>query len=173
MPSRTVPGVLVFVVRHGCAGWKSEWDGDDAERPLDEAGRAQAEALARVLAERRPRRLRSSPARRCVESLLPLADRLGLEVEVTGRLAVGPPPSDVLALLHEPESDHAVLCTHGEVMEQLLGALRWQGLVVLGDGAGASLLAKGNGWALELGDGQPRLARLADTPERSCPHHTR
>jgi phosphohistidine phosphatase SixA len=167
-----VPDVLVYVVRHACAGWKSAWDGDDAERPLDEAGEAQAEALARVLAQRRPRRLYSSPARRCIDSLLPLARLSGLEVEMCERLAVGTPLDDLLALLHEPGSDHAVLCTHGEVMGQLLAALRRQGLeVTIGDPSDEELLAKGNGWELHLGDGPPRLARLAPFPPRPCPAH--
>jgi 8-oxo-dGTP diphosphatase len=167
-----VPDVLVFVVRHACAGWKSEGDGDDAERPLDEAGQAQAEALAGVLTGRRPRRLRSSPARRCVDSLVPLARRTGLEVERCERLSVGAPTQDLLALLHEPASDHAALCTHGEVMGQLLAELRRQGLEVRGGApSDDELLAKGNGWELELGDGPPRLARLAAFPPRPCPAH--
>lgn len=166
-----MPDVLVYVVRHACAGWKSEWDGDDAERPLDEAGAAQAETLARVLAEHRPRCLRSSPARRCVDSLVPLAQLSGLAVEVSEHLSVGMPLDDLLALLHEPASDHAVLCTHGEVMGQLLAALRRRGLEVTADPSEEELLAKGNGWELELADGPPRLARLAPFPPRACPAH--
>jgi len=38
----------VLLVRHGMAGNRSDWKGGDNDRPLDEAGRQQAEALVTV-----------------------------------------------------------------------------------------------------------------------------
>jgi 8-oxo-dGTP diphosphatase len=39
----------VLIVRHGTAGSKSRYKGDDRKRPLDKRGRAQAESLVGVL----------------------------------------------------------------------------------------------------------------------------
>jgi len=48
--------------------------------PLSEAGRAQAAALARSLADEGIGRLFSSPFLRCIETAAPLAERLGLPI---------------------------------------------------------------------------------------------
>ncbi|MGE5764485.1 MAG: NUDIX hydrolase, partial [Mycobacterium leprae] len=44
----------IVVVRHGRAGRRRDWTGDDRARPLDAQGQAQAEALAPLLAAYRP-----------------------------------------------------------------------------------------------------------------------
>ena len=41
----------LYFFRHGPAGSKSAWDGDDADRPLTEKGRALTESVAQRLAE--------------------------------------------------------------------------------------------------------------------------
>src|SRR5439155_13195587 len=46
---RPVTGVVVLV-RHALAGSRENWSGPDAERPLDDDGRATAAALGRLLA---------------------------------------------------------------------------------------------------------------------------
>ncbi|NDD87392.1 MAG: NUDIX hydrolase, partial [Actinobacteria bacterium] len=58
----------IFLVRHAKAGKRSQWDGEDVRRPLDEAGRRQALALADRLSEYNPVALVSSPAVRCRET---------------------------------------------------------------------------------------------------------
>src|SRR3954451_13248239 len=102
----------VFVIRHAYAGERAAWVGPDIERPLDDLGREQAEEIARVAAEQPLTRLVSSPAVRCVETLGPLADKVGLTIDVDGRLAEGAQSADVLAVLAEVPDD-AVLCVHG------------------------------------------------------------
>jgi 8-oxo-dGTP diphosphatase len=72
----------VLVIRHGYAGSRSEWDGPDDERPLDERGRAQAVAMAQVLTWYAPERVLSAPAVRCVQSAQPLAFVTGVPVEI-------------------------------------------------------------------------------------------
>ena len=108
----------VVLLRHASAGDRDEWQHDDRLRPLDDRGRRQALAL-RKLADRGITRVVSSPYVRCVETVEPLAATLGLEVEVDRRLAEGADPDDALALL--AELDGGVACTHGDVIEALLG----------------------------------------------------
>ena len=38
------PTSTILLVRHGKAGSRSQWDGDDDERPLSSSGREQADA---------------------------------------------------------------------------------------------------------------------------------
>lgn len=107
-----------MLLRHASAGDRGAWAGDDLLRPLDERGRRQALAL-RELADRGIRRIASSPYVRCIETVEPLAATLALTIEVDARLAEGADPDDALAFL--AELDGGVACTHGDVVEALLG----------------------------------------------------
>ena len=78
-----------YLVRHAKAGSRNGWVGPDEARPLTRAGREQAEAIMRALGERPVPRTLSSPYRRCVETLQPLATKLGLSVEVVTVLGEG------------------------------------------------------------------------------------
>jgi 8-oxo-(d)GTP phosphatase len=109
----------VLLVRHATAGHRESWDGDDTLRPLDEQGVRQADGLVTRLAGWPIARILSSPYVRCVESVAPLAAARGLEVETTDALAEGTSARDVLALVEN--GDPVVLCTHGDVIEELLG----------------------------------------------------
>src|SRR3954453_420928 len=77
--------MTVVLLRHGSAGDRDRWDGDDRLRPLDKKGRRQAEALRDALLARGVPRALSSPYVRCTETLAPL----GLDVEPDERLAEG------------------------------------------------------------------------------------
>ena len=77
--------MALFLVRHAKAGSRSGWVGPDEARPLSKGGREQAENMARTLAERPVRRILSSPYTRCVETVGPLATKLGLPVEEVRR----------------------------------------------------------------------------------------
>jgi 8-oxo-dGTP diphosphatase len=138
--------VLVRLVRHGCAGDKQQWVGDDAARPLDALGWVQAHALADVLDLEPAGRLLSSPTRRCIATLSPLARRWDVPVVSTDALAVGADVDAVLDLLTTRACDGDVLCTHGEVMEALLARLPVEG--------DDDLLAKGSLWELTVDDGR-------------------
>ena len=77
---------MVYLVRHGDAGSKAEWDGPDLARPLSETGRRQAAGLVARLRRYPVHRILSSPADRCRQTVQPLASRLRLAVEVTDLL---------------------------------------------------------------------------------------
>lgn len=117
----------LILVRHGQAGRKSEWNGDDAVRPLDSKGRRQAQVLAKPLGRFRPSRIISSPYLRCRETVEPLAAALGLRLELSEVLAPDGGDKAVIFVEHLIEAGPAtatvVLSTHREVLVVLLPAL--------------------------------------------------
>lgn len=116
----------LYVVRHAHAGSRSHWDGPDRDRPLSTKGRRQAEAIADALTHVGAGRLVSSPYRRCTQTLESLAIRLGVPVESDDRLAEGSDGVDALSLADElcKEHDAAVVCSHGDVIPEMLRILK-------------------------------------------------
>jgi phosphohistidine phosphatase SixA len=140
---------LIALVRHADAGRRGTVD--DAERALSELGSAQAKGVVEQLAEVSLARVLSSPYVRCRQTVEPLAAARGLPVEDLEALAEGHSAAEVLALLPELAPAGAALCSHGDVIGDVVGVLVELGLVQR-DGA---RWAKGSTWLLEL-DG-PRL----------------
>ena len=105
------------LLRHAAAGDREQWDGDDFHRPLDAKGRRQAEALVEALRPLGVRRVLSSPYVRCVQTVEPLAAALGLPLEQDDRLAEGEGGAAAELLLE----DGVVCCTHGDVLDALVG----------------------------------------------------
>jgi broad specificity phosphatase PhoE len=151
--------VTVYVVRHAKAGSRRNWSGDDVLRPLSKPGRRQAEAIADMLAAAGITRVVSSPYARCVETVEPLATQLGLPVDVSDALTEGAPSSEAVALLDKLAREDAVLCSHGDVIGDLLVHLADQGLR-LDD----SRLEKGSTWVLECSEGRVTAARYVPAP---------
>jgi 8-oxo-dGTP diphosphatase len=114
--------VSIFVVRHAKAGSRDKWDGDDRDRPLSGRGWTQARTIGKRLRRERVTGLYSSPYVRCMQSLVPLGEHLGLDVVADDRLAEGVSFEASLDLLAEA-GDGAVLCSHGDVILELLNAL--------------------------------------------------
>lgn len=77
----------VLVVRHALAGKRSEWTRPDAERPLDEEGRLQAQQLAGLLAAFGVRALYAVPNTRCRQTLEPASALTGVPVHDAPELA--------------------------------------------------------------------------------------
>ena len=143
----------VTIVRHARAISKRQWSGPDHLRPLDEIGQRHALKLVDTLAVTPIRRLLSSPALRCRQTLEPLARRTGLPIETAELLAAHGDARAVLAGLDRDVLANAVLCTHGEVMRPLLRQLRRRQVVIVGEaGARGWLLRKGVVWHLEIGE---------------------
>lgn len=115
---------MILLIRHGRAGKRSAWAGDDRLRPLNAKGRRQAAALPKLLAGFGIERILSSPYRRCVETVEPLAAALRLEIEQRAELAEGADAADVARLLNEAGGTTVALCTHGDVIAEVIGAGR-------------------------------------------------
>lgn len=150
MPGRRV---IVRLVRHASAGTKGSWPGDDADRPLDDEGEAQAQALRRALEPAGVGRLLCSPTARCVQTLEPLAAATDRPAEVLPVLDTDGAGGELRKwLVHEAE-DGDVLCTHGETMLRLLDDLADDAPRIAFD---ADLLAKGTFWELDIDGGRVR-----------------
>ena len=143
---------MLHLVRHADAGNRGAWVGDDFERPLDDFGTMQAEAIAVALVERPVQRILSSPYVRCVDTVVPLGRALGLPVEASDELAEGSYVADALDLLGSlaaAEGD-SVLCSHGDVIPGVLWVLAQYGLDI-GD---LGRCKKGSIWELEVVGGR-------------------
>ena len=151
----------IFVVRHAKAGSRRDWDGDDTERPLTKSGRRQSDEIARHLADQPISGVWSSPAARCVQTVEPLARAHGLDVVREPRLAEGAALDEVLGLLTEVP-DGAVLCSHGDVIPDLLDGLVRRGTHVVG----APEWRKASVWTLDPPgvDGAVATARAEPPP---------
>jgi 8-oxo-(d)GTP phosphatase len=136
----------VFLVRHASAGKRKKWMGDDRLRPLDKRGFREAEGLVGLIQERRPTRVLSSGYLRCRQTVEPLAEALGLKVEERAELAEGALSTEVHRLVDGLSGELPVLCTHGDVMGELLGEES----------------PKGSTWVLEVANGD--LERLEYLP---------
>lgn len=120
---------VIYLVRHAKAGERRVWDGNDVDRPLSKTGWKQSAAVARRLAKKHPTALYASPYVRCMQTLEPLGDLVGLEVQPEQRLFEDEPFEPVLDLLNEVD-DGAVLCSHGDIIPAVIKALVRRGMEV-------------------------------------------
>lgn len=123
----------LFVVRHADAGQRSTWDGPDRTRPLSERGWRQADGLRDAIREHLPVRLLASPYTRCLQTLEPLGAALGLEVEPDDRLGEGAGALGAVELAEELRDGPAVVCSHGDVIPDLLDELLRHGVKLKDD----------------------------------------
>jgi 8-oxo-dGTP diphosphatase len=147
-----------YLVRHAKAGSRERWTAPDTDRPLSAPGRLQAVALAAVLGPN-ARSIKSSPYIRCVETVAPLAEALGLRVAPDDRLAEGADPAWAMAeLVSVPGS---VLCTHGDIMGSIVLSLAGANLPLIG----GPQWAKACTWAFDIRDGQIVGGRYLPPPD--------
>lgn len=149
--------MTIYLVRHGSAGSRDETDPHDLERRIDEVGRRQAEMLVEFLADSRVDEVRSSPAPRCVETVGPLATAHGLDVEPDAALLEGSRIEDSWTLVTKlaAAGRNAVLCSHGDVIPEVVRRAQLRGMEV----PGPSGCSKGSLWTLEWADGSFRSGR--------------
>jgi 8-oxo-dGTP diphosphatase len=137
--------MTLLLVRHGVAERRRDWKQADHLRPLTAKGQQQAEGLVDVLAEYGVRRICSSPYLRCVQTVEPLAAKLGLAVEQLDELADGA-DDDACRLVPGLAGETTVFCTHGDVVPALLSVLAPRAV----RGRADLPLAKGSTWVVDL-----------------------
>ncbi|HEY8167542.1 MAG TPA: histidine phosphatase family protein [Candidatus Limnocylindrales bacterium] len=116
----------LLLLRHAHAGDPMAWSGSDDVRPLSKKGRDQAARMAAFLVRVgvEPDRIVSSPKTRAIETARPVADALGLEVDVDQRLAEAFGLAEIerlLADLGDPE--RPMLVGHDPDFSSLVAAL--------------------------------------------------
>ncbi|MDG4785515.1 bifunctional NUDIX hydrolase/histidine phosphatase family protein [Micromonospora sp. WMMD1102] len=180
------------LVRHASAGKRGTWSGPDTARPLDDAGVAQSRELAGLLAPLRPVRLHSAAARRCVQTLQPLAELLDRPIEVDSAHDEPKPGQDeeenalaaAAALLELARyGEPAAVCSQGKVIPQALlrlaaASTAWPGAAAADESVGAVgperlpgsvqefRTAKGTGWLLAFGGDRLVAASRLDAADR-------
>ncbi len=151
----------LLLVRHASAGARGSGLAD-LDRPLDVRGNAQAAALVDLLAPLlgEDPDIRTSSARRCRETVAPLAARLATPAIIDEGLMEG---CDVGALLIRIEAGierPTLWSSHGDVIPALLDMLALRGLD-LGPGP---RVEKASTWVLRVEDGVALAARHLPPP---------
>jgi len=141
--------MTVLLIRHAHAGSRSEWAGHDAERGLSDRGRKQSKRLVAALRDFDVTRILSSPYVRCVDTVAPLALARDLKVEAVEALAEGS-GLDAIDLVRSLTDDNVALCTHGDVIPEVLIALADEDGLDLGP---HPRQAKGSVWVLHASKG--------------------
>ena len=115
----------LIVLRHAKAKARDSWKGDDLHRPLNGVGAAQAAALTPILDAYGVRRVISSPALRCTQTVEPFAQGISTFLEIDDRLAEDTRFSQVNRSL-SAMLDHkkpVVVCTHRPTLPWVFDAL--------------------------------------------------
>ena len=149
-----------YLIRHAKAGNPDRWDGDDDVRPLSKSGAKQAEGLVSLLAPYAISAVFSSPSLRCVQTVEPLARARHLAIRETPFLAVGGGLKGALRFIEDPKLRDVVLCTHGDVVQELAEELINRRIVKASQGG----LEKGSTWVVEVENGSPVRARYIPAP---------
>jgi len=136
--------VPLFLIRHAVAGVRSSLDPFDDRRELDDGGRHQAQTIAAEWSCDDVEAIFSSPAVRCVQTVEPLAERLGLQVQIATELFEGASSSRSIAYVRSFTGRSVVLCSHGDVIPDVLRNLEVGGSRLEGRGCG-----KGSIWSLD------------------------
>jgi phosphohistidine phosphatase SixA len=126
----------LILVRHASAGDRRDWVGDDRERPLDARGERQARELVERLEPFRVEAIHTSPARRCVQTVQPLAEARGLELSLDDELGEDRQATEGAVLVRRFAGGDVVVCGHGGLEAALHDPPRWRkaGVFVVDDG---------------------------------------
>ncbi|MGI8998214.1 MAG: NUDIX hydrolase [Candidatus Limnocylindria bacterium] len=143
-PTRTM-----LLVRHASAGSRSKWSGEDRDRPLDDCGQAQADELVRLLARFDVGTIVSADNARCIDTVAPFAEALGVPVQeepILSEICYPGREEEAAALMRSTDPDRdAVACSQGDVIPDLIGRiLKADDL----DRPESMVAAKGSVWAL-------------------------
>lgn len=115
----------LILLRHAKALARSEWPGDDDDRPLDALGQIQASKLVSIYQIFNLMQIHTSDAIRCYDTVIPLSKSLGIKLEVTGKLSESSFKKDkerAFDYLKEviKSNKSALLCSHNPILPKLL-----------------------------------------------------
>ena len=117
----------MLLIRHARARERAEWSGDDRRRPLDERGRKQAADLVDALSDYRVARILSSPYDRCIQTVEPLAEARGLEIEIRDELGEERQRDEGVELVRSLLDQDVAVCGHGGLSDDLVGVSQKKG----------------------------------------------
>lgn len=149
--------MTLYLIRHASAGTRSETD-DDLDRTLDPAGFVQAKAITELLGDNGITEVYSSRATRCVQTVEPLAEALGLDVQIDPSLVEGQSATMAVHLVRTlaQAGTSAALCSHGDIIPDTIQTLAREGMVIVGPRS----WAKGSTWELSTRGGDITSAQF-------------
>lgn len=151
--------MTLYLVRHAHAGTRAGWAGaDDFERPLSDKGQSQARHFADEVSGRPIKKLWSSPAVRCVQTLEPLASVLDLAVRANPTLTEGADADEAIAFLLAHARPDAAFCSHGDLIPKMIRRLTAAGMRT----SDPNVSTKGSWWELEVDDDRIVAGRYLD-----------
>lgn len=155
----------VLLVRHAKAGNRTKYVGDDRERPLDDKGRTQAEALVAQLRAYGASEVASADRTRCTQTVQPLADVLGVPIHIEPLLseeeyAADPSGARARARKIAARGGVQVICSQGGVIPDLLEWWAKRDGVVLPPARNR----KASTWVLSFSGGRLVAADHIDSP---------
>ncbi len=151
---------VIYLVRHAWAGRRNDVKEADWQRSLDRRGRTQRRAIRQLLQAHPITRIGASDYRRCIETVEPLSKRMGIPIEFEPALVEGSHPQRMVSLIHELQEEAAVLCTHGDVIGDLIGSLAADGVPL----DGGMAWKKGSIWELRTKAGRVVSGRYVPPP---------
>jgi 8-oxo-dGTP diphosphatase len=157
----------VLLVRHASAGSRGKWNGDDRDRPLDEAGEEQAEELVRLLSRFGVEEIITADNARCVDTVKPLSEAIGVPMHEDPLLSEAGFPGkedaavELLRNLGRP-GGCAVACSQGDVIPELVTRLAAEDDVEVED---PPRLKKAGVWSLSFDDHRLCAADRFPPPE--------
>ncbi|WP_127782678.1 NUDIX hydrolase [Rhodococcus sp. X156] len=164
---RPVDTTTLLLVRHAKAGSRKQFQGDDRLRPLEPVGRQQAAALVPILRAFGATEVHAADLVRCVQTVQPLADALGVPVLTEPALSDKAFESDpalaekrLLEIAELPTTP--VVCSQGDAIPGLLHWLSARDQV----GLPPSRNRKGSTWVLSQQGGRVIEVDHLDTPLR-------
>jgi 8-oxo-dGTP pyrophosphatase MutT (NUDIX family) len=150
----------IYLLRHAWAGKRTDPTTADERRPLDKRGKKQTRALRDLLMAHPITRVGSSNYVRCVDTVQPFAARLGVPVELEASLVEGSHPHRIVGLIADLQEESAVLCSHGDVISDLVGHLFAEGVPM----DGPRNWKKGSIWELRTIDGRVVSGKYVPPP---------
>lgn len=116
----------LVLVRTARAVKRSDWTGPGGGRPLSDAGDKQAKGLVDLLGGTHVRAVACGPSLRSRQTLTPLANALGLPLQIDDRLDRDAPPAELMARVSALGEEGAVVCLHRggllAALEKTMGA---------------------------------------------------
>lgn len=129
-------------------------------RPLSKKGQAQATELVGLFKKFPIAAIYSSPYLRCVQTVEPLAGARRLDAKTSSELAEGHGLQGLHRFLDDSRLDHVVLCTHGDIVWELVEDLVARHVIRAGDGG----FEKASTWVVGMKAGTVAKARYLPAP---------
>ena len=158
---------VILLVRHASAGDRYRWWGDDVDRPLDDRGRVQAGSLAEAYGDSPLAAILTSRAVRCQQTVAPLTQRTDADLVVHPALfedGAAAATDLVRELARANGAGFSVLCSHADVIPEVLRDLMFDGMQV----SGVRGCAMASVWELTVEDGRITHGHYRARPGLGC-----